>query len=509
MMRAVAGLLVLGVVACAKPGTVESPNETPLQRQAQVAQIEGPDQTLERARLASMALAVGETDLAEKTLRQVVQRVQDFRADGEFRALVGQESRKEWKGDPSEKMMAFFYLGTLLLEKGDYGNALAMSKAAILADTGTSRLQYRADFVPAYVLRALAYQGLGKAASAKTAIDEAVAAVRVRVLTGHLTALFESATLPEEMAFDAGANAAARALLLEALPAGLRQHPDDPQAAVRATLSRATELREIVLDTRRRRRPGSLSAIRRSDARRAFDVLGPLAEAWRTIVADDAMAPLKDVAEAEGLLRGLVNDPPSLVLWLESGRAPRRFRDGTHGQILRLQPWPAEPPPEVRLDGRSLAVHPLDSVAFQATTRGGRRIDGFLKGKAVFKDTASVLGAALLVTGDAMNDDAGAVVQLVGAALWLGGAIANPAADIRAWSQLPDRLWLVRAEPSPGSHRLTIGDRSYTVQVPDGGTVSHLIPGREPGGPATFGEPCRRCDPPPAEVPLAIPEPSR
>ena len=153
-----AAILLVG--GCAKRGVVPDAR-SPLEVQRERAAEEGIHQTLERARLASMALAAGDVELADATLRQVVLAMQDFRAEGQLRAMVGAERSKEWKGDPYEKMMAFLYLGTLLLEKGDYGNALAMSKSAILADTGTSRFQYRSDFIPAFVLQAMAFHALG------------------------------------------------------------------------------------------------------------------------------------------------------------------------------------------------------------------------------------------------------------------------------------------------------------------------------------------------------------
>src|SRR5690606_25383585 len=111
--------------------------------QRELAAQEGVDQVLHQVRLASLALAQGRRDLAEQALRPAVARMQDFRADGQFRAVVGAERSKEWKGEPYEKMMAFLYLGLLLFEKGDHANALAMARSAVLADTGTSAERYR------------------------------------------------------------------------------------------------------------------------------------------------------------------------------------------------------------------------------------------------------------------------------------------------------------------------------------------------------------------------------
>ena len=232
MIRLWLGCLLL--VACARGPVRNAAEQSELAWLQEQAATEGPDQTLWRARLASVAMAEGEPELAEATLRQMVGRMQDFRAEGELRAMVGAERSKEWKGDPSEKMMAFLYLGALLLEQGDAGNAVAMSKAAVLADTGTSRFQYRADFVPAYVLRALAYLEQGKVAAAEQAVEQGIDALAVRVLTDWMAARLGEVEI--EPVVDLRTEEAARSLLLSALPAGVSpQHEAGLGVAARLT----------------------------------------------------------------------------------------------------------------------------------------------------------------------------------------------------------------------------------------------------------------------------------
>lgn len=504
-------LLLLLLSGCAKRLPEPPPERDPIELQQERAAIEGPSQTLEQARLASMALARGDERLAEVTLRQIVQKMQDFRADGQFRALVGAERSKEWKGDPYEKMMAFLYLGTLLLEDGDYGNALAMSKSAILADTGTSRFQYRADFIPAFVLQALAYQGLGERSNAERSIEQAIDAMYLRVLTEHLSAHLEEAS--PEASLDHGAVEAARVLLLSGLPAGLMAHPREIDEAIDGALSRATDLRMVMLDGKRSDWPDELQPLKRRDAKRALDALAPLTQDWKARVEADPADPIAALASDASFLRGLVEAPPGLLLWLESGQAPRRIASGRYGEVLRIQPRGgpnagAPQPPSTRLDGQRLGARYLDSVSYQATTRGSRRIDAFLKGKAVFKDSSGALGWALLASGDIANaleepGDSGVVstaLYIAGAATWIAGALTNPAADTRGWFELPDALWLVRADPAPGRHTLVVDGVTYQVDVPEAGSVIHLIPGTPPGGVRDFGTPCRTC-----EAPLARP----
>jgi len=494
--------LVFMLFGCAK--RVEPAPRPALVVQEERAAEEGPSQTLEKARLASMLLARGDLERAEGQLRQIVGRMQDFRADGELRALLGSEDKKEWKGDPFEKMMAFLYLGQLLYISGDLGNALAMTKSAILADTGTSRAPYRSDFVPAFVLQALTFDALGEAGNAERSLEHAIDAVYLREGTAALSARLDDVAIDTD---DTAAEDAARVLLLTALPAGQMAHPRDPHDAIDAALSRATELRGVALDGPRKNRPAQLRGLTRGALKRSFEVLQPLVSAWHDTLQDDGLELTERLAADEAFLRSLLDDP-KLVLWVETGRGPAKVADGRYGEILRIRAGRRGHVPDVRLDGQPLSAHYLDSVTWQAQTRGSRAVDRFQKGKAMFKDAAPLLGYAALIAGDiarASQDSAdsgavGTVLYLAGAVTWVVGALTNPRADTRTWQQLPDELYLVAANPTPGPHTLTVDDRSYTVQIGDRGTVMHVIPSLPPHGADTFGTECVAC-----EAPLAVP----
>lgn len=502
------------LVACARrvPADTERPL-SPLMAQQARAEAEGPDQTLELVRLASLALAEGRGDVADAALRRAVTRMQDFRAEGQFRAIVGAERSKEWKGEPYEKMMAFQYLGLLLFQEGEFGNALAMAKSAVLADTGTTLERTRSDFVPAFVLQALCFDALGEPRNAERAMQQAIDALWMRALTDHLSGILEEVERTEQ---DPAGVTAARLLLLAGIPPGLTEHPRDPSRAIEAALSYASDLRRLALDGGRRDWPESLTGLRRGDLRSAFDALEPLARQWQRAlreVPSDIVGALRD---DEAFLLGLLDDP-GLVLWVETGFGPHKSAEGDYGEILRLRPRTRGEMPSVTLDGRPIRPHYLDSVTFQAQTRGGRRVDGFLKGKAVFKDSSFALGWALLHAGDLANalaeDDTplAPVLYVAGAATWIAGALTNPRADTRQWEHLPDALWLVRADPRPGDHHLAVDGRAYRVQIPDHGRVTTLLPRLEPGGPPTFGAPCHDACPssdpaPGAPVPAPVPE---
>ena len=57
------------------------------------------DQALDQLRLASMAYALGDATESETALRRAVGPMTTFRAEGEFAAMLGAESRKDWKGE--------------------------------------------------------------------------------------------------------------------------------------------------------------------------------------------------------------------------------------------------------------------------------------------------------------------------------------------------------------------------------------------------------------------------
>ncbi len=508
MLRSTSTAFLLPILlasTCAKRVTPEVPVESRLEVQQRLAAAEGVDQTLQRARLASFAMADGDDDLAFQALRQMVGPMQDFRADGQFRALVGAERSKEWKGDPYEKMMAFLYFGVQLYGRGDYGNALAMTKSAILSDTGTTRMQYRADFVPAFVLQALAHGQLGQQVQAQRSIEQGIDALYVRALTDHLAGLLSDVSIESD---DPAASDAARVLLLAGLPAGLFSNPRDLEQAISGALSRATDLRQLVIEGKRRDRPPDLALLRTGPTKRSLPHFEPLVLAWRDALAAAPTDPTEGLDREAHALRQLIDDPPAVLLWVESGRGPVKVNDGRWGEILRIQARSQGAAPDVSLDGHSMAPAFLDSVTWQAQTRGSRAVDGFLKGKAVFKDVAPALGWVLFETGNIVNatrsedqdSTVGTVLAVVGAVTFIAGVVANPQADTRTWMELPDTLWLVRADPTPGDHQLTVGDRSYTLQVPDTGTVVQLIPHLAPGGPSTIGTPCTVC-----QVPLALP----
>lgn len=101
-----------------------------------------------RAGLA--AIELGEFAVAEKSFDEVLDRIETIYADNpkaeEARSTFTKENIKDFKGEAYERAMAYYYRGILYLRRGDYDNARASFKGAMLQDTYAEDGKYQQDF---------------------------------------------------------------------------------------------------------------------------------------------------------------------------------------------------------------------------------------------------------------------------------------------------------------------------------------------------------------------------
>ncbi|WBY00009.1 hypothetical protein PE066_10990 [Ramlibacter tataouinensis] len=106
--------------------------------------------TLNLQRIGMVALAAGQVDLAEKAFEAAVVRIEMIYADNpeaqKAKSLWTAEKVKDFKGEPYERAMAYFYRGIVWAAKGDFQNARAMFKQADYQDTVAEAEQYAGDF---------------------------------------------------------------------------------------------------------------------------------------------------------------------------------------------------------------------------------------------------------------------------------------------------------------------------------------------------------------------------
>jgi hypothetical protein len=174
------------------------------------------------------------------------------------------------------------------------------------------------------------------------------------------------------------------------------------------------------------------------------------------------------------------------VVW--NGEGPTMMRGGNYGQVRLI----ACLDPPVQPLQYALSVNQgeaddmlqwLGNVNFQASTRGGRRMDERLATQAMIKGATQVTGWVLVGAGLAMMHGSDQPeVQLIGLGVVLGGfmvdvvaQLMNPLADIRCWQCLPAEFTILPLQLPPGDYQLTIAasrglttltERPAAIQAP-------------------------------------------
>ena len=506
-MKRVNRILIMAVVValaftslnCATTHRSDSVNQflggnrsSAIEGQREAARRKGKSLALENLRLASMLIATGKMKEAEKALRIAAGLMTTFKADGEFAAMIGAESSKEWKGEPYEKVGAFLELAMLFYRKGDRSNALAMTKSAVLADSGTQMQHYRSDSIAAWTLQAILYQGEGEMDAAYESMDRAIDSYWSRKTVEALSKAIPDAVLLSprnqknkklrQRIADYDGIALAKDLLAASIWAGTYTSPRDPAGAVRVASNYA---RSLVVEQKRTKKKDRLDTVK-DWSKAEFDVVNEIlpdvSAQWSKAVRDLPGSIKQDCDHFAGTLELILKGKPNVVLLVESGRGPRKTRAGKHGQLLviatnkdaqRLR----TSAPSVVIGDHTVQSIWLDSASFQATTRGGRKVDAINQGKAVFKDTSKAIGIASLITGAALlsqADDlgsgagiAGAALAVVGIASLISSAATEPEADIRQWEFIPEAWLIVTANLPAGQYKVKIrGYNDFGIRVP-------------------------------------------
>ena len=89
------------------------------------------------------------------------------------RSKFTKENAKDFKGEPYERAMAYYYRGLAYLAEGDYENARASFKGGMLQDTLAANEKYNADFASLAFLEGWSSQCMGRKDAAASAFAEA------------------------------------------------------------------------------------------------------------------------------------------------------------------------------------------------------------------------------------------------------------------------------------------------------------------------------------------------
>lgn len=152
----------------------------------------------------------------------------------------------------------------------------------------------------------------------------------------------------------------------------------------------------------------------------------------------------------------------NLLFVAELGNGPIKERDAAKAQKLLFKPGETYPETLATVTyggagaNATLPLVEASSVTYQATTRGGRAIDGLMNGKASWKEGTDGVGNALMTQGLASGDSSGGYMALAGLALSIFSGAMKTNADIRAWDGLPDRIMV-------GTAKAGVPDWTYSV----------------------------------------------
>ena len=164
------------------------------------------NECLNNMRIGLKALKNGDKQVALPAFDNALSTIESFFVNTpgaqKARSLWYEEGMKDFKGEPYERVMAYYYRGLLYLDAGDYDNAAASFKSAVLQDSFAEEEQYRADFALVIFLQGLASQLAGDGQGAAGAFEELKKLRADLVIPERFNTLFivETGTSPRKVA---------------------------------------------------------------------------------------------------------------------------------------------------------------------------------------------------------------------------------------------------------------------------------------------------------------------
>ena len=136
------------------------------------------NKVLNNMRVGLANLELGNTGLSSQSFDEALLGIETIYANEDkaekARSLWFKEKVKDFKGEPYERAMAYYYRGVLYLIEGDYENARASFKGGMLQDAFAEEDQNRADFAVLAFLDGWSSFCLGDKSLADDAFEEAL-----------------------------------------------------------------------------------------------------------------------------------------------------------------------------------------------------------------------------------------------------------------------------------------------------------------------------------------------
>jgi len=135
------------------------------------------NEVLNRMEIGTMAFFYGDIPEATENFDIVLNSIEAIWANSESavraRSLWYNEAEKDFKGEPYERIMAYYYRGLLYLAKDDFENASASFKGGLVQDAFAEEEQNRSNFALLMFLDGWAHQCRGNYKDATEHYDEA------------------------------------------------------------------------------------------------------------------------------------------------------------------------------------------------------------------------------------------------------------------------------------------------------------------------------------------------
>ena len=156
------------------------------------------------------------------------------------------------------------------------------------------------------------------------------------------------------------------------------------------------------------------------------------------------------------------NTKANVMVFLQFGFGPMKKTGGDVGEKIVYDGGHSQArSARITVAGQTLIAPVFDNLTFQASTRGDRAMDAILANKAAIKKTGDLVGdigvtAGAILASQPKTEDVG--VALLGAGLVgkiIGGS-AEPRADTRTWTNLPQHLSFAALQLPVGTHTVTI-----------------------------------------------------
>ena len=156
------------------------------------------------------------------------------------------------------------------------------------------------------------------------------------------------------------------------------------------------------------------------------------------------------------------NAKANVMVFLQFGFGPMKKTGGDVGEKIVYDGGHSRAQSaRITAGGRTLIAPVFDNLTFQASTRGDRAMDAILAKKATIKKAGDLVGD-IGVTGGAIlanqPETEGAGVALLSAGLVgkIVGGSAEPRADTRTWTNLPQHLSFAALQLPAGAHTIAI-----------------------------------------------------